>query len=49
MSAILAAGAKVERVFADGFYTEGPAEGPDGRIYFCDITPTFRSSRRVGA
>jgi gluconolactonase len=41
MSAIFADGAKVERVFAEGFYTEGPAEGPDGRIYFCDITPTF--------
>ena len=28
MSAIFADGAKVERVFAEGFYTEGPAEGP---------------------
>src|SRR5580658_5207338 len=48
MSAIFADGAKVERVFAEGFYTEGPAEGPDGRIYFCDITPTFLSGMAAG-
>jgi hypothetical protein len=35
-------------VFAEGFYTEGPAEGPDGRIYFCDITPTFRHPHGFG-
>lgn len=48
MSAIFADGAKIERVFAEGFYTEGPAEGPDGRIYFCDITPTFLSDMAAG-
>lgn len=38
----------VECVFDGGFYTEGPAQGPDGRIYFCDITPTFRTGMSAG-
>jgi len=41
-------GAKLEQLFDRGFYTEGPAEGPDGRIYFCDITPTFLSNMAAG-
>jgi gluconolactonase len=45
---IVKPGAKLERLFDRGFYTEGPAEGPDGRIYFCDITPTFLSDMAAG-
>jgi len=45
---ILCQGAELERLFDRGFYTEGPAEGPDGRIYFCDITPTFLSNMAAG-
>jgi sugar lactone lactonase YvrE/predicted amidohydrolase len=30
-------GAKLEKVWGDGAFTEGPAYGPDGRIYFSDI------------
>ena len=40
--------ARLEQLFDRGFYTEGPAEGPDGRIYFCDITPTFLSGMAAG-
>jgi gluconolactonase len=48
MTSILIPGTQLERVFADAFYTEGPAEGPDGHIYFCDITPTFRTGMAAG-
>jgi gluconolactonase len=48
MNGIVTPGAEIEKVFGEGFYTEGPAEGPDGRIYFCDITPTFRSEMAAG-
>jgi gluconolactonase len=44
----IAPGTIPERVFDGGFYTEGPAEGPDGCIYFCDITPTFRTGMAAG-
>jgi gluconolactonase len=30
-------GAKLEKVWGDGEFTEGPAYGPDGRVYFSDI------------
>jgi hypothetical protein len=45
---ILCPGTTLETLFVDGFYTEGPAVGPDGRIYFCDITPTFLSNMAAG-
>ena len=32
-----APGAKLEKLWAEGAFTEGPAEGPDGAIYFSDI------------
>jgi gluconolactonase len=48
MGKIIVLDAAIEKVFGEGFYTEGPAEGPDGRIYFCDITPTFRSGMQAG-
>jgi gluconolactonase len=45
---ILFPGTTLESLFDGGFYTEGPAVGPDGRIYFCDITPTFLSNMAAG-
>jgi gluconolactonase len=48
MSGVIAPGAEATKVFGDGFYTEGPAQGPDGRIYFCDITPTFHTEMAAG-
>ncbi len=32
-----APGAKLEKLWSDGEFTEGPAEGPDGCVYFSDI------------
>lgn len=34
---IVLSGAKLEKLWGDGEFTEGPAQGPDGRIYFSDI------------
>ena len=34
---ILPEGAKLEKVWSEGEFTEGPAYGPDGCIYFSDI------------
>jgi sugar lactone lactonase YvrE len=33
----LAPGSKLEKLWGDGEFTEGPAPGPDGAIYFSDI------------
>jgi gluconolactonase len=33
----VAAGAKLEKLWSEGEFTEGPAEGPDGCVYFSDI------------
>ena len=33
----LAPGAKLEKLWSEGEFTEGPAEGPDGCVYFSDI------------
>ena len=41
-------GASLEKLFGDAFWAEGPALGPDGRVYFCDITTTFRSGMAAG-
>ncbi|MBB4262814.1 MULTISPECIES: SMP-30/gluconolactonase/LRE family protein [unclassified Bradyrhizobium] len=46
---IVASGAKLEKLFDGGFWTEGPAVGPDGRIYFCDITMTFATRMDAGS
>ena len=35
--AIVPDGAKLEKLWSEGSFTEGPAFGPDGRIYFSDI------------
>ena len=40
--------AKAERIFSDGFFTEGPAMGPDGLLYFSDITFTHQSDMQAG-
>ncbi|MGE5440354.1 MAG: SMP-30/gluconolactonase/LRE family protein [Bacteroidota bacterium] len=41
-------GARLEKVFGDGFFTEGPAESPDGSIYFSDLTFTSESRMQAG-
>jgi gluconolactonase len=35
--AIVPAGARLEKLWSEGEFTEGPAQGPDGCIYFSDI------------
>ena len=40
--------AKLELLFDGGFFTEGPAVGPDGLVYFSDITETARSGMQAG-
>lgn len=45
---IVAPGARAEKLFGDAFWAEGPAVGPDGRIYFCDITMTFWDDMKAG-
>jgi gluconolactonase len=37
-SAIVAPGASLQKAFGAGEFTEGPAAGPDGSIYFSDLT-----------
>ena len=47
--AVVPPGAKLERLFAGGTRTEGPAMGPDGSVYFCDDTWTaIPGPRRAG-
>ena len=33
----VADGAKIEKLWSEGEFTEGPVEGPDGCVYFSDI------------
>ena len=40
--------AKLELLFDGGFFTEGPAVGPDGFVYFSDITSPARSGMQAG-
>jgi gluconolactonase len=42
------ASARLEVLFDGGFFTEGPAMGPDGRLYFSDITFTAGSGMQAG-
>jgi Gluconolactonase len=46
---IVAPGAELELVFSGGFWLEGPAQGPDGRLYLSDITMSFYTGGRMGA
>ena len=39
---------RLELLFDAGFFTEGPAMGRDGRLYFSDITFTARSGMQAG-
>jgi len=39
---------KIELLFGGGFFTEGPAMGPDGNVYFSDITFTESSGMQAG-
>jgi gluconolactonase len=41
-------GAAAELIFADGVFTEGPAMGPDGFLYFSDITSPAQSGNQAG-
>jgi gluconolactonase len=45
---VVASGAKLEKLFDGGYWTEGPAVGPDGKIYFCDLTMTFATGMEAG-
>ncbi|MCR0985594.1 SMP-30/gluconolactonase/LRE family protein [Roseomonas populi] len=45
---IVVPGARLEKVFGEGFFLEGPAQGPDGAIYFSDITQTWRTGMAAG-
>ena len=40
--------ARLEEVFTDAFFTEGPAVAPDGSVYFSDITFTAASDMQAG-
>lgn len=42
--AIVPAGAKLELLWSEGRFTEGPAAGPDGAIYFSDIAYPDRTT-----
>jgi gluconolactonase len=39
---------QIELLFDGGFFLEGPAHGPDGNIYFSDITFTDESDMQAG-
>jgi gluconolactonase len=45
---ILIPDAKLEVLFDGGFFTESPAVGPDGFVYFSDITFTENSGMQAG-
>lgn len=41
-------GSKLIRLFDGGFFTEGPAYGPDGNVYFSDLTFTSETNMHAG-
>lgn len=45
---VVPANATVEKVFGAGVFLEGPAAGPDGRIYFSDITNPATTGGQLG-
>lgn len=47
-AAIFPAGVMAEKVFGGAQFTEGPCAGPDGAIYFSDLTFESRVSREDG-
>ncbi len=42
-ASIVAPDARLERIFTGAVFTEGPAQSPDGMLYFSQITPTRRT------
>ena len=47
-NAVVPENAKLEVLFDGGFFTEGPAVGPDGLVYFSDITTTSLTGMQAG-
>lgn len=45
---ILSADSKLEEVFSDAHFTEGPTVAPDGTVYFSDITFTHQADMQAG-
>ena len=45
---IISPDARIEVVFDEAFFTEGPAVAPDGSVYFSDITFTGASGMQAG-
>ncbi|MDE0089096.1 MAG: SMP-30/gluconolactonase/LRE family protein [Candidatus Poribacteria bacterium] len=45
---ILPADSKLEEVFRDAHFTEGPTVAPDGTVYFSDITFTHQADMQAG-
>jgi len=39
---------KLEKVFSDGFFTEGPVSTDDGKIFFTDLTFTSETDLQAG-
>ncbi len=48
MGPIVPENAELELLFDGGFFLEGPAVGPDGTVYFSDITNTANSRMQAG-
>lgn len=45
---IVPANSKIQKVFNDGFFTEGPAPSSNGDIYFTDLTFTSETNMEAG-
>ena len=48
LAPIVPDGSRLELLFDGGFFLEGPAHGPDGYVYFSDITFTDESDMQAG-
>ena len=48
LEAILPADSKLEEVFSNAHFTEGPTVAPDGTVYFSDITFTHQADMQAG-
>ena len=47
-ASVIALDAKLEKVFGEGFNTDGVAVAPDGTVFFSDVTFTYRSGMQAG-
>jgi gluconolactonase len=45
---IISEDSKLIKLFDEGFFTEGPAYGPDGNVYFSDLTFTSETGMQAG-